>query len=91
MQKLLRQKINKRRKRRRIQRIVFTACFVVGIIFLTINITGKAKTIKLPQKTPELKEQEQEVDLDEKSNEVSLSNGIKVFIFIIMTRRCFHS
>ena len=71
MQKLLRQKINKRRKRRRIQRIVFTACFVVGIIFLTINITGKAKTIKLPQKTPELKEQE--VDLDEKSNEVSLS------------------
>lgn len=73
MQKLLRQKINKRRRRRNIQRLIFTFCFVAGILFLTINITGKAKTIKFPEKKTELKEEEKETDLDEKSNEVSLS------------------
>ena len=72
MQKSFSRKINKRRRRQRIQRIVFTVCFMVGIIFLTINVTGKAKTIKLQQKPPETKE-EQETDADEKSDEVSLS------------------
>lgn len=69
----LKRRTSKRRRHQRTCRIVSIICFIAGIVFLTINITGKAKTERPQQKQQEIKADETETDLDEKSDAVSLS------------------
>ena len=69
MGKSIKRRVSKRRRQRR-RRIIFTICFMAGIIFMTINITGKLKIKNLRQKQQEIKAGETELNLDKKEEDI---------------------
>jgi len=73
VKKQLKRSVSKRRGGRRRFRVIFILCFMAGILFLAINITGKVKTDLPQQNLKERQTNEPETDSDEKSDVVSLS------------------
>lgn len=73
MEKSLRRRVSKRRIRQRRRRIIFMICFMAGIIFMTINISGREKTEKPQEKQQEIEAGESESDLGKAAEIVNLS------------------